>query len=69
MAWRCLSVGMDWIKDFLRVDKTFSVLGGLFGFLERRGCDEDNKEANTTIKILILFLCFSDGDDAIRNYL
>ena len=70
MPWRCLSVGMDWINDFLRVDKTFSVLGGLFGFLERRGCDEDNNEANTTIKIfLILFLYYSDGDDALRIYL
>ena len=57
MPWRCLSVGMDWINDFLRVDKTFSVLGGLFGFLERRGCDDDNNEANITIKLfLIMFL-------------
>ena len=56
MAWRCLSVGTDWIKDFLREDKTFSVLGGLFGFLERRGCDEDSKKANTTIKIFLILL-------------
>ena len=41
------------IKDFLRVDKTFSVLGGLFGFLERSECDNDNRAANIKINLIV----------------